>query len=161
MTTHSDLERIRLAFPEFHRDFTPPWGLPSVPSLRALERRLRVVLPPSHFAFHVQYASVLPPPSPTLFWPRPDRASGVTSIAVGFKDARDYGVPAYLLPFAGDDCNFLCFDTAVTSELGEPPVVFWDHDERDVLRCSHLSWPHFPAWLEAQYNAMRKRRGGA
>jgi len=54
-------EQLRIAFPQFTADYTPPWGLPTAEDFAYLSQRYGCQYPPSFVRFQTHYARFLPP----------------------------------------------------------------------------------------------------
>jgi hypothetical protein len=136
-------ERLRLLAPKgsFSGPATPK-------AIAAAEAQLTVVFPANYKAFLLEFGS--------SDWP-----DDICGLVDGNEPGRSIvdntnweryesfqSMPAYLLPFSPDgQGNNRCFDTSKMSELGECPVVFWDHElsEDQIPTTTHKN---FEEWLE-------------
>lgn len=144
-------QQLRVEFPEFTGDYTPPWGLPTEDDFTHLTQRYGLCYPPSFVLFQTRYAAVLPPPDNAFRWANRG-LEPYLSIEFAITDARSMGVPAQLAPFWSDEGNFTCFETGLSQPDGEMPVEFWDHESGGTVREA----TDFIEWLAAAY---RNRRG--
>jgi|ERR1051326_3307884 hypothetical protein len=127
-------------------EYAPPWGLASQRHFASIAKKYGCQFPPSFISYQIEYADKIPGPN-ELGWAHP-KSDTWCNLAKMIEYARGWGVPDYLLPFAHDEGNFYCFDTRSPLPGGEYPVVFWDHDESDVLNVRHYQWPNFVSWLK-------------
>ena len=63
----------------------------------------------------------------------------------------DKEINTKLIPFCCDEGNFYCLDTTKEDQRGNCPVVFWDHDEGNILEVAHYYWPSLASWLKDYY----------
>lgn len=146
-------EELRVAFPEFFGDYTPPWGLPTADDFAYLATRYEVWYPPSFVRFQTHYAALLPVPPDSAFRWANRGLEPYLSIEATIVSARQTKVPVRLVPFWQDEGNFTCFDTGGLESTDEPPVAFWDHDSGSTV----VEAADFIAWLEIAYRRWKQR----
>lgn len=144
--TFADIRNMR---PNRPGAYLPDERMPKESELIAIEAEYGVTFPPSYKAFQLRESRTTPIGGrgwEGFGWANRELEPALSLDSV-LSGAKQIGIPAHLSAFREDECNYYCFDTTRTASDGEFPVVFWCHDERDVLDAPHLRWENFMEWL--------------
>ena len=129
----------------------PPFRMPTMEEVTQISRKYNCPFPPSFIKYQTDLGKYIADPE-GLGWASPEVPAymSLESIIKGACEC-EWEPDRWLVPFAEDEGNFYCFDTRFPDSEGEFPVVFWDHDEANVLNVDHLKWQNFAHWLKRYY----------
>ena len=112
--------------------------LPTEEDVKNAEEKLGVKFPPSYIKYQLEYSNLeYGTFEPFLLFEDGSYLDLVSSV----NDARQNGLPDYLLPFLEDNGDYYCFD--MTTKAPEYKVKFWSHNG-----ATGEEWEDFLDWVE-------------
>ncbi len=110
-----------------------PMRLPSEEEVRAIEASANISFPPDFRRYLLEASDVVFDALEPVTVTRPEAHTHFANVLAS---AREWGVPADLIPICEDNADFYC-----VARSGE--VVFWSHNGPSDER-----WPSIASWIE-------------
>ena len=129
----ADLDTAIARLRALNESVPKPMRLPSEEEVRAVEAESGVSFPSDFKRYLLEASDMVVGALEPVTVTDPDFHTYFPTVLA---DAREYGVPADMIPICEDDADFFC-----ATQAGE--VVFWSHNGATDER-----WPDIASWIE-------------